>query len=429
MKIKCLLVLSILIISSVFVSNAFALEKNFKSDFKANSDEYDMVIISKNIFKSTLEPLIEHKNFHGVKTYFKDVKEIYRQYSGRDRQEQIKYFIKDAIETKNISYVLIVGHILHVPMRKITDRGIRLEDDYVQLSVDLYYSDIYDENGNFCSWDINNNNLFGEYQRLGDDYYDNVTYNNIDELDLYADVHLGRIPCLFIKDLQIVVDKIIKYENSAYASDWFKKIILVGGDTAAIDSRWGEILTGIIGKQMEKHGFENIKLWHSKNNMRIICFNYQMSQGAGFMVYSGHGGTIGLQGDWPFAYFNHNLLGLRNKEKLPIVFFHACLTANPDLLVSPFAYNIVKKANGGAIAAIGATSLEYIGQNLTTAEPEREGAYLTVKFFENYEPQITVGEMLTNAQNDYLDDLFRDPMTIGEFILIGDPSLKVGGYP
>ena len=46
----------------------------------------------------------------------------------------------------------------------------------------------------------------------------------------------------------------------------------------------------------------------------------------------------------------------------------------------------------------------------------------------NYEEGITVGEMLTRAQYDYIDNIGKDCFTLGEFVLYGDPSLKVGGY-
>ena len=37
--------------------------------------------------------------------------------------------------------------------------------------------------------------------------------------------------------------------------------------------------------------------------------------------------------------------------------------------------------------------------------------------------------MFFNTQNEYLDNVGRDYYTIEEFVLLGDPSLKVGGYP
>ena len=49
----------------------------------------------------------------------------------------------------------------------------------------MYYMDIYDEYGNFCNWDINNNEIFAEY---------NWEWNS-DSLDFYPDVYVGRLPC------------------------------------------------------------------------------------------------------------------------------------------------------------------------------------------------------------------------------------------
>jgi hypothetical protein len=37
--------------------------------------------------------------------------------------------------------------------------------------------------------------------------------------------------------------------------------------------------------------------------------------------------------------------------------------------------------------------------------------------------------MLTRAQNDYINHVYKDFFTIEEFILLGDPSLMVGGRP
>jgi hypothetical protein len=54
--------------------------------------------------------------------------------------------------------------------------------------------------------------------------------------------------------------------------------------------------------------------------------------------------------------------------------------------------------------------------------------YLNVQFFNAYEVGVTAGEMLTKAQNEYINYVGKDFFTIEEFILLGDPSLKVGGY-
>ena len=57
---------------------------------------YNLVIIAPKVFANALQPLIDHKNSLGVSTYLKTTEDIYTEYQGVDKPEQIKYFIKDA---------------------------------------------------------------------------------------------------------------------------------------------------------------------------------------------------------------------------------------------------------------------------------------------------------------------------------------------
>lgn len=390
-------------------------------------DEYDLLIISSTVISPTIQNLIDHKTEHGVQTMFKLVDEIYDEYPGRDEPEKIKYFIKDAIETYDISYVLLLGNIYDLPIRHT---ALEVWHDLLDLPTDIYYADIYDSEGEFCSWDANDNDIFGEYDR---------DHGNIDQVDLYVDVMVGRIPFQNSIDLNIVINKIITYENSAYGSNWFKKILLMGGDTFPDHGNIeGEFVTGLVGEEMENHGFETITLWTSENTFKPFNINLKTSLGAGFISYSGHGYEHGFGTSPPdveerISYYNPYLLGMLNGNKLPIVFFDACLSATLDrtilniFKVPGFAYNMVKKFNGGAIAAIGATRVAFTDVGFSGVYGG--AGYLNLHFFKNYEDGNTLGEMLTKSQNDYLNYVGEDCITLEEFIIIGDPSLKVGGYP
>ena len=73
-----------------------------------------MIIISPPKFLEILQPLVEHKNQNGIDTILideaKDISgETYFPIQGRDCAEQMKYFIKNAIENWGIDYVLLVG--------------------------------------------------------------------------------------------------------------------------------------------------------------------------------------------------------------------------------------------------------------------------------------------------------------------------------
>ncbi len=197
--------------------------------FPTNAN-YDMVIIAPEGFRSDLEPLVEHKNNYGVDTYIKTPTEIYDEYTGVDKPEQIKYFIKDAIETDGVKYVLIVGGLNNLIYAKPMDTenyGVRYWHVPVRWSnidygepgpiTDLYYADVYDDQGTFDDWNDDEDDLIGEW-----------TFR--ERPDLYPDVALGRLACRNNDEVRSVVDKIIDYETNTYGSDWFEKMTVVAGD-------------------------------------------------------------------------------------------------------------------------------------------------------------------------------------------------------
>ena len=408
-------------------------------------EDYDLVIITSSEFTEALQPLVDHKDSKGIVTMIKTVEDIYAECQGRDEQEQIKYFIYDALENMSISYVMLVGSIDIVPIR-YTDIEVWETNG---VPTDLYYADIYDEYWDFCSWDSNGNDRFGEFD---------WEHGPIDDVDLYADVGIGRLACSSLEEVSLVVDKIITYETETYGSSWFDDIIVMGGDTfpgwSVVE---GEVVTQEVIDIMTD--FTPTQLWASLNTFRPFKINSEITRGAGFVSYSGHGYAQGFGTSKPdveerIQYYSYRLPFMRNKEKLPIVFFDACSTTQLDFtwegleefypfvvglikilnmgsydplaLYPCFAWMLIKKANGGAIATVGSTRVAYT--NVDEFGIHGGASYLNVKFFEGYEPGISVSDMLTSAQNDYLNYVGLDCFTLEEFNLLGDPSLKVGGY-
>lgn len=402
-------------------------------------ESYDLVIIAPEEFENTLQPLIIHKNSIETKTYFQSLESIYQQYNGRDEPEQIKNCIKDAIETKNINYVLLVGSIYKTPMRMSNVSAFGVWEHPV-LS-DLYYADIYMHDGGFSSWDTDNDDIFGE---TGEDI-----------LDLYPDVYVGRIPSESIEEASIMVDKIMTYEKETFGQDWFNNIVYIGGNT----------FNGLFqfGNEGEKHNeivmdlmtdFDpSAVIWTSKHNFNFWTINRAINKGAGFVDYSGHGfehglGTYKPHGRKMKTYLTPYVGFLKNEYKLPIFFFDACLTAKLDFVLQDildykqyrlfdlgakllkidtnvklpcFAYSFLRHENGGAIATIGATRTAY-------GSPSFGCELLSIEFFSSYERGLTLGEMFASAQHAYINQIPEDEFTIEEFVILGDPSLHIGGY-
>ncbi len=458
----------ILLLSSI---GAVALADNqilMAREQTAGDELYDMIIIAPASFSDELQLLIDHKNDHEVETTFMSTEEIYSQYDAWDEAEEIKYFIKDAIETYDIEYVLLVGSVDKLPIRTtwfFSSHHGRYWNE--SILTDLYYADIYDQYGDFCSWDSNGNGLYGEVYR-GCPGVDDI-------VDLYPDVCIGRLACEKTSEVATVVQKLITYETTTFGQSWFDNILLIGGDTfPGWGGNEGEILNNMVEQLMPD--FTSTKLWTSDGTFTSWAVNRELNAGVGFVDYSGHGFELGLgthppddEDTW-VRYNVFHLPGLLNGDKLPIIFFDACLTAKldynlselssstgevvsqipspyeptvlksssfstsfssfaifakklgwGDTLVPCFAWRLVKKDNGGAIATIGATRTAFGGT-------ESGAGKMSLVFFEAYASSETVGQMMRQAQTAYVTDVPEDAFTVEEFILLGDPSLKIGGY-
>ena len=399
------------------------------------STDMNLLIIAPEEFSEALQPLIDHKIQHGVPTTLVTTEWIANHAAGRDLEEQIKYTIKDEIETHAITSVLLVGSFDKLPMRR---SYVMFWDWEEEVITDLYYSDIYDSTGAFCSWDSNNNNKFGE---------------SSDRVDHHPDVYLGRLACDSVEEVNIVSDKIIHYETETYGSDWFNTIIYIGGNTF----RWtpgndGEEINEMVMDLMPQFSEEII--WTSKNNFNRWTISRTITQGAGFVDYSGHGFEFGMGTYTPVGtkmkyYYSAYIKDTKNGYKLPIIFFDACLTAKIDYVLQDlldyraytvfntlaqilgvdtskrrpcYAWEFISHEGGGAIATIGATRTAFGGTD--------EGAgKMSLEFFSTYESSQYLGEMFAEMQNGYIADCPGDDFTLEEFILLGDPSLRIGGYP
>lgn len=207
--------------------------------------EYDLVIIAPEVFSDALQPLVAHKISNGFNTYLKTTEEIYNEYSGTDKPEQIKYFIKDAKETQGITYVLLVGGLnnminakprddcnqgysdWYLPVRYTNlydDPAFPLASDFHDPGTmsDLYFADLYEEGGAFSSWDPNNDGIFAAWDKEG--------YQDDENLDFTPDVCLGRLACRSVEEVNTVVNKIMTYETGGTDPSWFRKMIVVSGD-------------------------------------------------------------------------------------------------------------------------------------------------------------------------------------------------------
>ena len=467
-KVISLVFVSILILSGLG-AGAFSIKNTSIKQFL--TDEFDMIIITPTNLSDYLIPLLEHKNQHMIFTKIVKLEEIFNStyfpIEGRDNAEKIKYFIKNSIENWNIKYVLLVGGKEEMPARYIHISSPSGPSHFIS---DLYYSDIYDENMSFCSWDSNENSVFGE---MDDE-------NIIDSVDLNPDICIGRILCKTGTEVSIVVNKIIDYESTDISSKtWFKNMILCGGDEQPyiilefllplILKRIGRVAFEgeFMSKQIQLllNDFNSKKIFTSKNigndalGFTIENINNAINDGAGFLVFNTHGHTDRIVTHPPFnknvwlpslsGYSTSDVINLTNGEKLPIAVFNACLCGDFESSMSPLAWEFIKHNDGGSIASIACTTVSDMLPGTLCVESLL--GYLTKEFFLKYsEGNQILGEIWKESIRSYLNNeealrLGAPDITIGrltlietpcflnhfvmeEWILLGDPSLKIGGY-
>ncbi|UCF11730.1 MAG: hypothetical protein JSW06_06675 [Thermoplasmatales archaeon] len=449
-KIIPIFLIGILILSGLGVSAI----KYSKKISRAN-DQYDMIIIAPIEFKIPVQKLINHKNSHNIQTVYKSTQSIYREYNGRDKAEEIKLFIKNAIEDWSVSYVLLIGgRTYRYPNWHIPVRYVNLDDGtqrYTTFISDLYYADIYKNGDQFEDWDSNGDDVFAEWGK--------------DQLDLHPDVYLGRLPCRNFFETWIVVQKIINYENTAHGQDWFNKLVLVAGDTFPGSPGYeGEETCDFAAEYMDD--FKKIKLYTSTGNLTgPVDVTNTINDGCGFLFTRGKGGQDRLRVNLPegeeiIVFHNKYVRNYKNKNMYPVCILGECIHAKIDVAIlnifkyqkgepnyyqqdcifECLAWRLVNKNNGGAIAVLTNTNICYgdtgdANGNGIPDDAENFGGRLAVEVLRLYgEQDIKIlGQIYCQTIEDYVNIY---PVTSNEFhcksvlewILIGDPSLKIGGY-
>ncbi len=461
---------SILFRDNVHLSITYELPKTVASTV----DDYKLIVIAPKAFSETLLPLVNHKISKGITTKLVTRNDIcdgvYFPVQGRDCAEEMKYFIKNAFDQWGTRYVLLVGGryggVLKekwwVPVRySHLDDGYNWEGSYLS---DLYFADLYDSNGSFSSWDSDNNGIFAEWNSQRQDI-----------MDMYPEVCVGRLACKNVIQVKTLVNKITVYENNTVGKDWFNRMVVVGGDsTPNATDPWyeGEEENKLALEYMT--GFEGVKLWTSTGTFTgPQDVMDAINKGCGFLFFDGHGNPMSWSTHPPYndsAWINgldvKDMPKLTNGEQLPVTVCGGCHNGqfNTSLLnilkgiiqeqlqyfkwkfflgewtPECWAWKLISVKNGGCIATMAYTGLDWFAEGDYNNDSIPDcvqffSGYANTQFFKNYGVNnITIlGEAHTQSLIDYLTTFppmleILDCKTVQEFVLLGDPSLKIGGY-
>ena len=460
MQVMCIVMLFVMMVTIPIV-NSQGLFK-IKQETNINENVCDLLIISPSRFLKSLQPLVDHKNQHGVRTKLVSLNLVYnRVIFGNDKAEKIKLFIKNAIEESGIKYVLLVGgkfgQFNHwwLPVRYVYT-GCKFESHFLS---DLYYADIYDSEGNFSSWDQNKDGKYSEWVQ-GEQPEDKY-------LDLRPDIAVGRLPCRTNFEVKIMVNKIINYEKTTYGKSWFKKIVAVAGDTYPEykNPKWkgyeGEYYADLIIENLT--GFNATRLYTSYGTYShwedLID---PISKGCGFLYFGGHGSPLAWTNHFPNdknrtkSFTVYKMFRLKNKNKLPVCVVGGCHNSQFDVSIFNYldkkkkargenvfecwSWVMTSKIGGGSIATIGCSALGYTKEDKESFVGGID--ICEVEFFKQYgQNNVSIlGDAWKlavdyyaktypiNWDSELTNDSWIDMQIVQNWILFGDPSLKIGGY-
>lgn len=442
------------------------------------NQHHELLIITPSLFEESLQPLVDHKENIGMSAHLVTLETIQQHPSttqGRDDAEKMKYYIKYAVEEYDSSYVLLVGGKKgqfgqwHLPVRYVN-----MDNDWEAHYVsDLYFADIYDGQGHFSTWDSDNDGNYGEWEEgmIPEDKH----------IDLYPDVSLGRLPCRNIGEVETVVEKIISYETETKTQSRFDNMLVIAGDTylESLNPLW----TGNEGEEFAEEAldimsdFTPTRMYLSENGFSgpTDVIN-EFNNGYGFVYFVGHGSpkSWGTHKPNDPAFVDglntNDMNKLQNNELYPVCVVSGCHNCQFDVgldkLVSGFLeygldfitdklifrYEWIPKGWGwlmtnqeqaGSIVTYGTTALGHTREDkdsFTGGINELE-----ISLFDQYGTNEIdhAGDILKESLHWYLDTYSIDWMTTNEtllkdtwvdvqvcqsYMLMGDPSLKIGGY-
>lgn len=162
------------------------------------------LLICDSAYIDVMEPLASFHEGNGYTVETAAVQYILSSSTGSDDAEKLRNFIKNRYLEHGTVFVLLAGDETLVPVRMVYTYCEGYEDT---APVDLYFADL---DG---TWDGNGD---GEYGQPDDD------------LDLYADVLLGRALFSTVDEAELFVQKNLTYQDNPPTGDWQTRAVLCG---------------------------------------------------------------------------------------------------------------------------------------------------------------------------------------------------------
>ncbi|MBD3369252.1 hypothetical protein GF402_02690 [Candidatus Fermentibacteria bacterium] len=230
----------------------------------------DYLVVADREYLSLLQPLADMHSEDGLSCEVVAVQDLLASHPGEDDAEKLREAIRDYHQNMGTLYVLLAGDETLVP-----DRLIRTECEYVPVEyapVDLYFSDLDGD------WDANGDGIYGQPE---------------DDLDLYADVLLGRALFSTQAEADLFVDKNLTYQSSPPEGDWSTRALLCGAvmfeELGYVGAKGADSMDTYI-----PDSWNTVKAYQTLDGDGIDTHVAVLDSGTAWNYYAGHGNDRGV---------------------------------------------------------------------------------------------------------------------------------------
>lgn len=338
----------------------------------------DMVIITHPDFASHLAPLVNLRTSRGHKVLQVTTDEIYDQFNyGEHSPFALRTFLQGAAQNwqRKPQLILLVGDASMDPR------------DYLGFGdFDFVPTRIIET----AAFKTASDDWLTDFQQTG-----------------YPAIPTGRLPVRTRADIDLVVSRIVGYEQGQFAGSWNSQALLIADQnvdanfSAAVASAAAILPSSLQTSQILTDGMDQATA-HSQ----IVA---ALDNGALLVDYNGHG----AEQQWSFSdIFDYtDAAALTNGGQLPVYLLMDCLNGLfQDVYAETLAKSLIFAPNGGAVAV-------WASSGLTQQPPQ---ASMDLAFLHEFaaHPNEPLGLMVLNAKKITTDNDVRRT-----WILFGDPAL------
>lgn len=229
----------------------------------------------------------------------------------------------------------------------------------------------------------------------------------------YATIPTGRLPARTTADVDVLVSKIVGYEQGDYAGSWNSQAVLIADQnvdanfTSAAASAAATLPSSLLISQILADGADPGTV-HSQ----IVS---ALDNGALLVDYNGHG----AEQQWSFVdlFDNNDVAALNNGGRLPVYLLIDCLNGLfQDVYAVSLGKALILAPNGGGVAVWASSGF--------TNEPPQASMDLALLQQMAARPNDPLGLMILRAKNVTTDNDVRRT-----WILFGDPSMRLHYAP